>query len=68
MNSNIYITIYIVPLHSLDKLKYKLSRIIDSYRISDDLDKSTSRSYLKIQNIDKDDNENNIIQNSYLMI
>lgn len=62
MNSNIYITIYNVPLHSLDKLKYKLSRIIDSYRISDDLDKSTSRSYLKIQNIDKDDNENNIIQ------
>lgn len=62
MNPNIYITIYNVPLHSLDKLKYKLSRIIDSYRISDDLDKSTSRSYLKIQNIDKDDNENDIIQ------
>lgn len=62
MNPNIYITIYNVPSHSLNKLKYKLSCIIDSYRISDDLDKSTSRSYLKIRNIDKDDNENDIIQ------
>lgn len=62
MNPNIYITIYNVPSHSLDKLKHKLSCIIDSYRISDDLDKSSSRSYLKIRNIDKNDNENDIIQ------
>lgn len=62
MNPNIYITIYNVPSYLLGKLKYKLSCIIDSYHISDDLDKSTSRSYLKIQNINKYDNENDIIQ------